>query len=343
MPIVQSRRRFLTTVSLAGAAGLIGSPQPHSAEPPPETSTVRIATSAAICLAPQYVAEELLRAEGFTDVHYPRASAEGNRRRNKDGTLSYQFPRGEVDFLLDFGASLVMYAEAGDPVTVLAGVHPACFELFGNERIHSILDLKGKSVGVETLDSAPYVFLSVMAGYVGLDPLRDIHWVTSPSVPPVELFVSGKVDAFLGFPPEPQELRARNVGHVIVNSTVDRPWSQYYCCMVAGDRDYVRNYPVATKHVLRAILKATDICAAQPEWAARRLVDGGFAKRYDYALQTLKDVPYDRWREYDPEDTIRFYALRLRELGMIKSDPDKVITVGTKWRFLNDLKHELKG
>ena len=116
----------------------------------------------------------------------------------------------------------------------------------------------------------------------------------------MQLFVDGKIDAFLGFPPEPQELRARKIGHVIVNSAMDRPWSQYFCCMLAGNREFVRKYPVATKRVLRAILKAADLCATDPERAARQLVDGGFTQRYDYALQTLSELPYDKWREYDP-------------------------------------------
>ena len=53
-------------------------------------------------------------------------------------------------------------------------------------------------------------------------------------------------------------------------------------------------------------------------------------------------MPYDRWREYDPEDTVRFYSLRLREIGMIKSSPQKIIAEGTDWHFLNELKRELK-
>ena len=113
--------------------------------------------------------------------------------------------------------------------------------------------------------------------------------------------------------------------------------------MLTGNRDFVRKHPVATKRVLRAILKATDFCVSDPEGAARRLVDGGFTDRYDYALQTLNEVPYNRWRDYDPEDTIRFYALRLREAGMIKSSPNKIIADATDWRFLNELKRELKG
>ena len=66
-------------------------------------------------------------------------------------------------------------------------------------------------------------------------------------------------------------------------------------------------------------------------------------QRYDYALQTMREVPYGKWREYDPEDTVRFYALRLREVGMLKSTPQKLITQGTDWRFLKELKKELKG
>ena len=109
---------------------------------------------------------------------------------------------------------------------------------------------------------------------------------------------------------------------------MDRPWSQYCCCLVAGNRDFVRKYPIATKRALRAIFKAADVCALEPERAAKFLVDQGIVQRYDYALQTMKDVPYAKWRQYDPEDTMRFYALRLQEARMIKSSPQKLIAQG---------------
>jgi NitT/TauT family transport system substrate-binding protein len=128
----------------------------------------------------------------------------------------------------------------------------------------------------------------------------------------------------------------------VVNSAIDKPWSQYFCCMVTGNREFVQKNPVATKRALRAILKAADLCAEQPERAARSLVDKGYAPQYDFALQLMKELPYGKWREFDPEDTMRFYALRLQEIGMIKSTPDKIISQGTNWRFLNELKQELK-
>src|SRR5262249_3759784 len=153
------------------------------------------------------------------------------------------------------------------------------------------------------------------------------------------LLAEEKVDALMGFPPVPQELRQKNIGHVIVSSGLDRPWSQYFCCIVAGNREFVRRHPVATKRALRAIVKAANFCAAEPERAARLVADKGY--RYDYSLQTMREIEYARWRDYDVEDTLRFYALRLREAGMIKSTPNKIIAEGTDWRLWNELKREL--
>ena len=181
-----------------------------------------------------------------------------------------------------------------------------------------------------------------MAAEVGLDPKKDLHWIGNPKEKPKDLYIAGKIDAFLAFPPEPQELRARHIGRVIFDTAVDRPWSQYFCCMLAGNPEFVRRHPVATKRAMRAILKATDLCASDPGSATRMLVDGRFTSRFDYALQTLKDVRYDVWREYDTEDAVRFWALRMREAGFIKSTPQKIIAENTDWRLLDELKRELK-
>jgi NitT/TauT family transport system substrate-binding protein len=113
--------------------------------------------------------------------------------------------------------------------------------------------------------------------------------------------------------------------------------------MLAGNNEFVRNHPVATRRMFRAILEAAELCATDRETAAQRIVDRGFTARYDYAIETLRSgIPYDKWHEYDAEDSIRFYALRMRDAGMIKSSPQKVIAEGTDWRFLDELKRELK-
>jgi NitT/TauT family transport system substrate-binding protein len=329
MHIMQSRRDFLASASLI-AASVLGSRTSLADEAPPEVTTLRLSTYPNICLAPGFIADELLRAEGFTDI-----------RRTPNTPLD-AVARGEVDFEFDTAAWVVAHLDDGQPVTALSGVHSGCYELFANEPIQTIRDLKGKKLGIDRLGSGAHLLLTIMAAQVGLDPHEDIEWVASLDGSLTALLAERRLDAFLAFPPEPQELRARNVGRVILNMALDQPWSQYFCCIVYGNRNFVRAHPVATKRFLRAILKAADMCATEPERAARRLVEGGFTERYDYALQTLTEVPYDRWREFDPADAMRFYALRLHEVGMIQSSPNKIIAEGTDWRFLTELKRELK-
>ena len=328
-----SRREFLSGLTLAGTAGLLADrAQSAAAEPPPETPKLRLGQTTAICQAPLYVAQEFLPAEGFNDVQYVKVGRE---------LLTKVVASREVDFAFNFAGPLLIPVDAGEPIVILAGGHVGCFELFGTGRVRAIRDLRGKTVAVSELGGPDHVFLASMVAYVGLDPQKDIRWDPHPFVESTRLLAEQKVDAVLAFPPQPQELRDKKIGHVVVNSMMDRPWSQYFCCMVAANRDYVRNHPVATKRVLRAILKATDLCATDPARVARQIVDGGFTPRYDYALQTFNEVPYDKWRDYDAEDTVRFYALRLHDADLIKSTPQK-IAESTDWRFLNELKRELK-
>ena len=331
--MIMHRRDFISGIAAAVGASLLRPVSISAAEGAPETTSVTLAKTPALCTAPQFIAEELLRAEGFTEIRHVE-------------TIAPEVPSavgaGKVDFAIAYASQFVAAIDAGEPVTLLGGIMVGCFELFGGDNVRSIGDLKGKTVGVQAIGSQPHTLVTLMAAQVGLDPKTDIRFIIDPTLKPIELFATGKIDAFLGFPPEPQELRARKIGHVLVNTALDRPWSQYFCCLLAGNREFVRKNPMASKRVLRAILKTTDLCASDPATAARKLVDRGFAQRYDYALQTLNDNPYDKWREYDAEDTLRFYALRMREAGFIKSSPQKIIADGTDWRFLDEIKRELK-
>ena len=201
-------------MSATGAAGFLGSRSAFAEDAPLETTSVRLASAPGICIAPQYVAEELLRADGFTDVSYVEVEA--------GLSATAQTARGDIDLQIEFATAFVLTIDAGAPIKVLSGVHVGCYELFAHEDIRSVLDLKGKSVGAGyNLGSDPHIFVSAMATYVGLDPTKDINWVTSEAAP-LELFKAGKIDAFLSFPPEAQKLRSEGVGHVIVNSMQDR-------------------------------------------------------------------------------------------------------------------------
>ena len=331
---ILGRRAFLRGATAAGVAGL--RPGRAEAEPPPETTTLKLMQFPSGCQAPLYVADDLLHSEGFTDVRYVKVDF-------TYGSVNALEAR-TVDIGLTFSAPFIGAVDRGMDVVTVGGVHAGCFVLFGNNGVRGVRDLKGKVVSVPMADTnnTARMYIASMAAYVGLDPAKDINWVTQPVDEATRRFADGKVDAIMGFPPLAQELRAKKIGHVVVDSTVDRPWSQYFCCMMISNREFVKKNPVATKRAVRAIVKATAICAQEPERVARLLVERGVVKNYDYALQTVKELPYARWRDYDSEDTLRFYALRLHEAGMIKSSPQKIIAQGAELRFINELKKELK-
>jgi len=219
--MVQTRRRFLTTVSSAGVASLLHIPRVRAAEGALETTTIRMTKGRPCSTAEALAAEDLLRAEGFKEIAYVEVSKNRVPPAITDGGL---------DFSINFAVNHIQAIDQGAPITILAGVHSGCYELFAREGVGSITELKGKQVGVRAGSPA---LLRLMAAHVGLDPEKDFQWVIDPEIKPLDLFAEGKIDAFLAFPPEPQEVRARNAGHVILDTTVDRPWSQYFCCMVS--------------------------------------------------------------------------------------------------------------
>jgi NitT/TauT family transport system substrate-binding protein len=329
------RRHFLRSVTSLGAAAFMGSAARAAAEPPPEITRVRFDHAPVLCMAPQYLAEDLLRMEGFTDIEFldigtqlgPDALAEG-----------------KIDFSLWDGSSSVWAMDREKGFVVLAGIHAGCWELVGNDRVRAIRDMRGKKIATRMLGDIDHAWISSVLAYVGINPQTSVEWVISSSYAnSMKMFVEGKVDATLVTPPRAQELRAKKIGHVLVDSSQDRPWSQYFCCLITSSREFAVRYPVATKRVMRALLKASDICAKEPERAARFMVDKGHTPRYDFALEVIKGLPFQRWRDAHPEDTLRFYALRLHEAGMIKTHPNKLIAQSTDWRFMNELRKELKG
>ncbi len=330
-----NRRDFLQSSTALVAASLLGFSKFAAAEPPPETTRFRIANGPFICYAPQFLMEEFLRMEGFTEIEYVTIPA--------NYTYTSVVGEGKVDLAIFGPSSAVAAIDAGSPLVILTGVHVGCWELFANESVVAIRDLKGKSIAITGIGGVDHLWISSILGYVGVDPSKDVNWITTKKLSEsMRLFLEGKADAFLAFPPQPQELHRKKFGRVIINTIVDRPWSQYFCCMAGMPREFVAKNPVAAKRALRALLKATDICANEPERAARYLEAKGYEPRYDIGLEVIKSLPYNNWRDWNPEDTLRFFALRLHEVGMIKMPPNKLIAQGTNWRFLNELKKELK-
>jgi NitT/TauT family transport system substrate-binding protein len=168
-----TRQAFLGGVTLAGTAGLLGLyPRRVGAEQPPETTRIRLYQIPGICIAPQYVAEELLHLEGFTEVHYVPTGF--------GPAMDEAFGSGMVDISMAFVPPFILQVGAAVPLALLGGVHVGCYELFGTERVRAIRDLKGKTVAVPALGSPHHLFIASMAQYVGLDPRTAINWAPHP-------------------------------------------------------------------------------------------------------------------------------------------------------------------
>jgi NitT/TauT family transport system substrate-binding protein len=133
-----TRRELMRGLTLAGMAGLLGpAPETARAEPPPETSRIRLVRIPSICRAPQYVADDLLRGQGFTDIEYvPKVGG---------GASVMALAAGQADISMNYSGPVIVRISTGDPLVVLAGIHIGCFELFGTDRVRSISDLKGKT------------------------------------------------------------------------------------------------------------------------------------------------------------------------------------------------------
>src|SRR5262245_16599746 len=108
-----TRRQFLGTAALAGTEALLGFQcELLAAESPPETTTIKlIHRTDALCLAPQYVADELLRAEGFTDVQYVKTTGGSG--------IEKALASGEANLSMHMGAPLIVRLEAGDPIVII--------------------------------------------------------------------------------------------------------------------------------------------------------------------------------------------------------------------------------
>ena len=209
LPMLQlSRRDFLRAATTIGAVGCFGAHHAvAAAEPPLETTTIRLVHAPSICTAPQYIAEELLRLDGFTDVQYlPLGTRNG----------PYALADGRGDIAMWDTPGLIPHLDAGKPIVLLAGVHAGCYELFGQEEVRAIRDLKGKTVAIQYVGYGDHVLISSMLAYVGINPQHEVTWIAGESVhDAMDLFVAGKADAFLGFAQQPEELRLKHVGHVI--------------------------------------------------------------------------------------------------------------------------------
>ena len=335
-----SRRQVIKGLSASAAAGLLGlGPDRAIAEPPPETKKIRLLadpTFPVICYAPQLVAEEFLRMEGFTNISYTPYDT----NYTEASVLAFD----EADMSAAFASDYLVAIDAGHPISIIGGVHAGCIEVFASDRVKTISNLRGKRVVISSLYSAEYMLMSTIAAQIGLNAKRDFEWFISSDFSAwPELLKTGEIDAVVAFPPISYQFHDQRIGHVVLNTVSDDPWRYYFCCMLGARTEFVKSYPVATKRAMRAMFKANALCSKDPQTAASIISQHGeeFGER-ELLLRSLKAIPYDAWRNYDVEASLRFYALRLHEVGLVNRTPNELLKIASDFDMFDALKLELK-
>jgi NitT/TauT family transport system substrate-binding protein len=333
------RRALLRSAAVAVAAACApsaskASPTPEPPLGPPETTTIRIGGRTA-CDPWTWLADDFLKEEGFTDVTVVNTAQ--------------SVLKGESDVGVAYGNYLAAHVDAGSPFVALGGTHVGCMELWAKPGINAIRDLKGKTLVVGKKDPLVNIFYGIwvsMLTSVGVDP-AEVKFIdlNDPNANEIEYFLNGTSDATLTAATQGATLRAnpKNPGKMIFDTTVDRPWSQYYCCLLSTNRSWLNANPNAARRATRAVMRAIDYGAKDRQHAVQIAVDKKVPAAQNAAVlyESIKDLPY-QWRDYDPEETLRFFALRLADGKLIKKTPQQIIADGADFAYFRRLQKELK-
>lgn len=336
-------RTLATGATVAGGGALLAAcSQPSGVAqdlatplPPPETTTVRIVMPPE-CDPGIWLARDYLRDEGFTDIRYVATPF----------TTRGWLTGGLADLAPAHPEFMVATIDAGLPLTILAGLHTGCLEVWVDGSIATIGDLRGRRISVRVADMSDqfFVFFAALLGFVGIDANKDVHFVEAgidnyPGM--VAAFTEGRADAVLAGGAEGPKMRRQKArGHVILDTMMHTPWSLYECCHLVANRDWVRQNPVAAKRATRAVIRATDGAAKDHARAAHDAVASGFLKDEALITQTMAMCTYN-WRDVEPEDTLTFFGLRLAAAKLIKSTPQQLIAMGADFAYMRRLRSQL--
>jgi NitT/TauT family transport system substrate-binding protein len=329
------RRAFLGAAgaTIAAACAPQGASSGVTAAPsvgPPETTAIRF-SGPTPCDPWTWLVGDFLKEEGFTTVE----SGTGGVVTN--------------DIAVTYGNNYVASVDAGEPYVALGGTHVGCMELWALPGINSVRDLRGKRLVAtkpDVLNDLTYgLWVSLLTTF-GVDPSEVAFTFTNdPNKNQIDYFIDGKSEAVVAIGLGGAQLMAnpKNPGKQIFDTSVDKPWSQNFCCLLLAKREWARANPNAAKRATRAVLRAIDYGAQDRQRAVTSAVDKklGVAANPAILFETIKGLPYD-WRAYDPAESLRFYALRLADAKLLKKTPSQILADGTDFAFFRQMQKELK-
>jgi len=279
-------------------------------------------------------AERYLRQEGFTSIEIT------------DAATGPALASGKADMGVMFPPSLANSVQEGQRVVGLGGLHPGCVEIWAQQGIGSVKDLRGRTIVVRSkaLSDLSYSYTAVVLKYAGIDP-KDVNFVVQADADLVRLYIEGKNDAVFVATTGAAALKANpaNKGHIVHSMVMDDPWSKLDCCILVTTQDWYRTNPVAAKRAVRAIFRAADFQPADRADAVELVTNKGLfggANNFDNVLTAANMVPAN-WRELDAEKSLRFYGQLLADVGLLKTSVDEVAKA-LDLRILHELRTELK-
>lgn len=302
--------------------------------PPPETKTIRLQFNP--CDAPLMISEPYLREEGFTHVTFTDTIPGLDTLVN-----------GEADIAVPGVGSLAGVVDSGGRFVGIGPVHPGCAQIWAPQRLASLNDARGHTVVVNSKapNFLPNWFIPIALKNAGIDP-SEVNFVVQPDADLTQLFLAGKSDLLvladinaMAFQEDPA-----NTGHVVLDQTMDAPWSQEDCCVIGTTRDWLQANPIAAKRVLRAIYRAADSLPKDRADATKVATNKGlFGGQQNLALvrSAANMVPYD-WRNYDIAESMRFHAGLMNSVGLIKLTADEAVTKAIDVHVVNELVTGLK-
>jgi NitT/TauT family transport system substrate-binding protein len=300
--------------------------------PAPETTTIRIAC--APCDAPIMIAERYLRQEGFTTIEI------------SDAATGPALASGKIDMGIMFPPTLANSIQQGQRVVTLGGLHPGCAEIWAQQGIDSLKDLRGRTIVVRSkaLGDLGYSYTAIVLKQAGVNP-SDVNFVVQSDADPVRLYLEGKNDAVFVATTGAAALAANpaNKGRMIHRMVRDDPWAKLDCCLLVTTQDWYRAHQAAAKHAVRAIFRAADFQPDDRSDAVKVATDKGLfggANNFDNVVTAANMVP-GNWRDLDAEKSVRFFSALLADVGLLKIGVDEVVKA-VDLRILRELRTELK-
>jgi NitT/TauT family transport system substrate-binding protein len=283
------------------------------------TLVIGVPVTGGLCEAPFYIAIE----KGF----YAEEGLKYTEFRMDSGTSMNHLTTGTIDVTNNLLATLIQPIANGLDVKIPLALHTGCVKVLvgADSPIRGPADLKGKKIGVASLNSSTKVIPSRVLASLGLKPdgaNADVEWIIYPSAELPLALERGLVDAIGIGDPSASIIENEGKGRPIINSATDAGLKDEFCCVIAFRSELLAQYPKTAAKFLRAIQKASKWVQENPDETARIITEKQYvAGEVAVNAQVLKTYNY-RASVSQAEVALERNARELQQIGLVDQEVD---------------------